>query len=101
VINVPLPVGLGGFAIPIANVAPFNVVGTVQFRDGDTNIGAPVPVTGGIAIGPFTILPPGSHSLTEIFTPKKPAAWFENDDPAAVGSSFSRPTAAPRRGMGS
>jgi hypothetical protein len=75
VIQVPLPFGLGGFAIPIANVAPTNAAGTVQFKDGNTNLGAPVPVFGGVAIGPFTSLRPGLHSVTVVFTPSKPAAF--------------------------
>lgn len=36
---VPSSLRVGGFAIPIANVAPFNSTGTVQFKDGNTNIG--------------------------------------------------------------
>ncbi|MGC1734159.1 MAG: hypothetical protein WA731_16140, partial [Pseudonocardiaceae bacterium] len=50
--QVPLPFGLGGIAIPTAHVAPPNAPGTVQFKDGTTNLGGPVPVTGGLAIGP-------------------------------------------------
>jgi hypothetical protein len=73
VIQVPLPFGLGGFAIPVANLAPSNAVGTVQFKDGNTNLGGPVAVFGGVAVGPFTTLPPGPHSITAVFTPTNPA----------------------------
>ncbi|MGH3886488.1 MAG: Ig-like domain-containing protein [Pseudonocardiaceae bacterium] len=75
VIQIPLPFKLGGFAIPIANVAPTNATGTVQFKDGDTNIGGPVRVVNGTAIGPFTFLPRGQHSVTAVFTPRNPAAF--------------------------
>jgi hypothetical protein len=75
VIQVRLPFGLGGFAIPIANVSPFNAVGTVQFKDGTHNLGGPVRARGGVAIGPFTSLPPGVHSLKVVFTPTKPAEF--------------------------
>jgi hypothetical protein len=69
VIKVPLPFGLGGFAIPIAHMAPSKSVGTVQFKDGSTNLGGPVPVFGGVAVGPFTSLRPGAHSVTAVFNP--------------------------------
>ncbi len=59
----------------IRTVAPFNVAGTVQFKDGTTNLGGPVRVTGGFAFGPFTIPPPSPHSLTATFTPADPAAF--------------------------
>jgi hypothetical protein len=75
VIQVPLPFGLGGFAIPVAKVTPFNAVGTVQFTDGTHHLGGPVRVVGGVAIGPFTTLPPGPHSVTAVFTPTNPTAF--------------------------
>jgi hypothetical protein len=75
VIQVPLPLGLGGFAIPVANLTPLNAVGTVQFTDGSRNLGGRISVFGGVAIGPFTSLPPGSHSLTAVFTPTNPTAF--------------------------
>ncbi len=73
--QIPLPFRLGGYVLPFARVAPFNVVGTVQFKDGTTNIGAPVPVTGGFAIGRFVSLPAGPHSLTATFIPANLAAF--------------------------
>jgi hypothetical protein len=87
VIRVPLPFGLGGFAIPVANVSPSNAVGTVQFQDGNTNIGGPVPVFGGTSIGGFTFLPRGSHSLTAMFTPTDPTA-FAPSTSAPVSLTF-------------
>jgi Tol biopolymer transport system component len=75
VIQVPLPLGLGGIAIPTAHVAPPNAAGTVQFTDGTTNLGGPVPVAGGVAVGPVRILGRGSHSLTAVFTPTNPTKF--------------------------
>jgi hypothetical protein len=75
VIRVPLPLGLGGFAIPIANVTPGNAAGTVQFKDTTHNLGGPVPVVGGVAVGPFESLRPGSHSMVAIFTPTNSTAF--------------------------
>ena len=66
---------MGGFAIPIANVAPSDAVGTVQFKDNGHNIDGPVPVFGGVAVGPFTGLPPGQHSVTAVFSPTNPAKF--------------------------
>jgi len=56
-------------------VTPFNAAGTVQFTDGTTNLGAPVPVAGGVAVGPLTALSPGTHSITAVFTPTNPAKF--------------------------
>ncbi|MGH3767541.1 MAG: hypothetical protein ACRDTX_20735 [Pseudonocardiaceae bacterium] len=70
-----LPFGLGGYVLPIARVAPFNAAGSVQFKDGNTNIGPRIPVTGGIAVGRLVSLPPGSHSLTATFIPANLAAF--------------------------
>ncbi len=86
-IEVPLPFGLGGFAIPIANVDPFNAAGTVQFQDNGNNIGGPVPVFGGVAVGPFTTLPAGHHSVTAVFTPKN-AAKFKPSTSNTVTFTF-------------
>ncbi|HZS21129.1 MAG TPA: Ig-like domain-containing protein [Pseudonocardiaceae bacterium] len=73
--QVPLPLGLGGFAFPTAHVSPLTAAGTVQFKDGTTNLGAPVAVIAGTAIGPFTPLSPGPHSLTAMFIPTNPAKF--------------------------
>jgi hypothetical protein len=70
VIQVPLPLGLGGIVIPIAHVAPANAIGTVQFKDGSANLGAPVPAVAGFAVGPASTLRPGTHQLSAVFTPR-------------------------------
>jgi hypothetical protein len=69
VIQVPLPLGLGGIVIPTAQVAPANATGTIQFKDGSANVGTPVPVVAGIALGPTRTLIPGAHPLSAVFTP--------------------------------
>jgi hypothetical protein len=66
---------VGGLVIPIGHVSPSNVAGTVQFKDGNTKLGGPVPVSGGVAVGPFTTLPPGGHSVIAVFTPTNPAKF--------------------------
>lgn len=50
-----------------ATVSP-SVGGSVQFMDNNTNIGAAVPVSGGIASTKAT-LPSGTHLLRAVFTP--------------------------------
>jgi hypothetical protein len=72
VIEVPLPLNLGGIAIPIAQVTPADAAGTVQSQDDTTNLGGPVPILAGTAIGPIYVLHTGSHSLTTTFTPTDP-----------------------------
>ncbi len=58
----------------LANVAPFDATGTVQFADGTTPLGAPVPVSGGFALV-INTLPPGTHSLTAAFSPTDSTAF--------------------------
>jgi len=73
--------------IPIARVSPPNAAGTVQFADGNTTLGGPAPVFGGLAIGGFLILSPGSHSLTGVFTPADSVS-FASSTSAAVPVKF-------------
>jgi hypothetical protein len=73
IIEVPVPLNLGGIAIPIVQVTPADVAGTVQSQDGTISLGGPVPVVAGTAIGPIYVLHTGSHSLTTRFTPTNPA----------------------------
>ncbi|MGB7794643.1 MAG: Ig-like domain-containing protein [Pseudonocardiaceae bacterium] len=75
VVQVPLPLGLGGIVIPTAHVAPTNAAGTVQFKVGATPLGGPVPVVGGTAVWPVSILGTGVHSLTAVFTPAAPTKF--------------------------
>jgi hypothetical protein len=74
----------------IARVSPGNAAGTVQFKDGATNIGGPARVFGGFALGFTTRLTQGSHSLTAEFTPTNPAAYGPSSDsePLTVRSLF-------------
>lgn len=73
IIEVPMPLNLGGIAIPIAQVTPGDAAGTVQSQDGTTSLGGPVPIVAGTAIGPIYVLHAGPHSLTTTFTPTNPA----------------------------
>ncbi|MCA1008899.1 Ig-like domain-containing protein [Rhodococcus hoagii] len=50
-----------------ANLNPANAAGTVQFKDGATNIGGPVTVTNGTATTQTTFSAAGSHSITAVF----------------------------------
>ncbi|MFR9752734.1 Ig-like domain-containing protein [Nocardia sp. 004] len=51
-----------------ATVAPDNAQGTVQFKLGDTPIGAPVTVENGVATFSTTFTNPGTYSVTAEFT---------------------------------
>jgi hypothetical protein len=57
-----------------ATLTPTSAAGSVQFTDGDTALGDPVDVTNGTA-STTTILPPGDHSLTAVFTPGDTTAF--------------------------
>ncbi|MBM9839096.1 Ig-like domain repeat protein [Rhodococcus hoagii] len=51
-----------------ANLTPTNASGTVQFKDGTTNIGDPKAVSGGKAQLSHTFTEPGNHSISAVFT---------------------------------
>ena len=51
-----------------AAVSPSNATGTVQFRDGATNIGASIPVVNGVASMPYTFNTSGAHAITAAFS---------------------------------
>jgi len=57
-----------------AAITPATAPGTVQFKDGASNIGAAVPVVAGAATTSTSALATGSHSLTAVFTPTNPPA---------------------------
>ena len=48
--------------------------GSVQFKDGTGNVGAPVAVSGGSAQYATNALGVGSHNLSAVFTPANPAS---------------------------
>jgi hypothetical protein len=97
VMRVPLPFGLGGVVIPIAVVSPRNAAGTVQFKDGTTNLGGPVAVTGGVTIGPIMFISFSPHSLTAVFTPTN-STVFQSSTSNTVDFTFpSGPRGHPNR----
>ncbi|NKV38152.1 hypothetical protein GS917_26425 [Rhodococcus hoagii] len=51
-----------------ANLDPSNAAGSVQFKDGATNIGGPVAVVNGTATAQTSFTTAGSHSITAVFT---------------------------------
>ena len=61
--------------VSVINLAPANAAGTVQFNDATTNLGGPVAVLGGIAVGPVITLAPGQHQVTAVFTPTDPTKF--------------------------
>ncbi|WFR72783.1 Ig-like domain repeat protein [Prescottella defluvii] len=76
-----------------ATVAPNSASGTVQFRDGDTNIGAPVPVSNGVAELSHTFTTAGSHPITAVFT----GAGFVSSTSAPATVSVTVPIGRPPR----
>jgi hypothetical protein len=75
------PVGHGSPVTLTAAVSPATTAGTVQFKDGTTNIGAPVVVRNGTASGLTSTLAVGSRSLTAVFTPDNSAAFGPSTSP--------------------
>jgi Bacterial Ig-like domain (group 3) len=65
-----------------ATVSPATA-GTVQFKDGASNIGAPVTVSAGAASTSTSSLTVGTHSLTAVFTPTN-TTFFAGSTSSAV-----------------
>src|SRR5713101_141767 len=51
-----------------ATLTPTNATGTVQFKDGVTNLGSPVTVSGGTAAMIVSSLSVGAHSITAVYS---------------------------------
>ncbi len=78
------PIAQGTPVTLTATVTPAEAAGTVQFRDGTTNIGNPVIVSDGAASSTTSTLTVGSHQLTAVFTPTDPAAFDPSTSPAVT-----------------
>lgn len=80
------PTGQATSGTPVtlnATITPATATGTVQFKDGTTNLGNPVIVTNGAASGSTSTLAAGQRSLTAVFTPTNPAAFSPSTSPPA------------------
>jgi hypothetical protein len=78
----PSPIRQGDRATLTATVTPATAAGTVQFKDGTTNLGNPVTLNNGTASGTTSTLAVGSHRLTAVFTPADPANFGPSTSPA-------------------
>lgn len=78
------PVIQGTPLILVAQVAPANATGTIQFKDGDTELGMPRPVIGGFALTVTSKLTKGTHSLTAVFTAANQWAFGPSTAPASL-----------------
>ncbi len=87
----PSPAFRGLPVVLFARVSPFTAAGTVQFKDGTSNVGEPVRVFGGIALSLAWDLKRGPHSLTAVFTPTDSAEFGPSTsevEPLRVRSLF-------------
>ncbi|NKT12162.1 Ig-like domain repeat protein [Rhodococcus hoagii] len=67
-LSVPASAATGTAVQLAATVAPAGASGTVQFRDGGANIGAPVPVVDGSASLSYAFGSLGAHSITAVYS---------------------------------
>ncbi|MFC9789094.1 Ig-like domain-containing protein [Rhodococcus sp. NPDC127528] len=71
-----------------ATVTPAEATGTVQFRDGTTDLGGPVTVTNGTATLAHTFTTQGARSITAVYSG---AAGFETSTSAAFTVTVGAP----------
>ncbi|MFI6432370.1 Ig-like domain repeat protein, partial [Rhodococcus oryzae] len=67
-LNVPGTAKTGTAVDLTATVAPAGATGTVQFKDGDTNIGNAVPVNNGTATLNHTFTADGAHAISAVYS---------------------------------
>ncbi|MFC7451215.1 Ig-like domain repeat protein [Rhodococcus daqingensis] len=67
-LTVPATAKTGTAVDLTATVAPAGATGTVQFKDGATNIGNAVPVNNGTATLNHTFTTTGNHSITAVYS---------------------------------
>lgn len=78
------PVKAGTTTTLTATVSANAATGTVQFKDGATNLGAPVAVTNGVATKAAVALAAGSHNLTAAFTSADTGAFLSSTSAATT-----------------
>ncbi|GAB2640172.1 Ig-like domain-containing protein [Prescottella soli] len=66
-LTVPTDAKTGTSVQLTASVAPSGASGAVQFRDNGADIGAPVPVSGGVASLQHTFTTTGTHNIVAVF----------------------------------
>ena len=67
-VSAPNPSAPGQSVIFTATVTGASPTGTVQFKDGASNLGSPVTLAGGVASFPTSSLTSGSHSITAVYS---------------------------------
>lgn len=77
-------VGRGIQVALIVAVTPAEAAGTVQFKDGTTNLGFPVLVRNGTASGTTSTLVVGAHQLSAVFSPTDPSAYGASTTPSVT-----------------
>jgi hypothetical protein len=78
------PVAQGTPVTVTVMVTPVAAAGTVQFRNGRTNLGDPVIASNGTAMAGPLILPLGIHPLTATFSPVDPVAFTASTAPVVL-----------------
>ncbi len=84
-----------------ASVTRATAAGSVQFKDGPTNVGAPVRVSNGTASETTSTLAAGSHKLIAIFTPTDPVPVHPSTSPVTLLTVTTSPTGTRSEGKGS
>ncbi|WP_433592057.1 Ig-like domain repeat protein [Nocardia sp. CA-145437] len=67
-LTAPATATIGQAVTLSATVAPAAATGTVQFKDGDANLGAAVPLNNGTATLSQTFTTAGAHSITAVYS---------------------------------
>jgi hypothetical protein len=78
------PSAVGGPVVFTATVTPTGAAGSVQFKDGSSNLSGAQPLSGGKATLSISSLAGGSHQIIAAFTPTDAGVYAASTSPAAT-----------------
>lgn len=78
---------IGTSVVLTANVTPATANGTIQFKDGGTNIGTAVTLSAGAATFTVTAITSGTHSYTAVYSGNAPNTFYTGNGTTPTTSS--------------
>lgn len=78
VVASPSP-GTEGASVDLTATVSPDSAGSVQFKDGSTNLGAPIAVSAGEAVKSISTLSVGAHTINAVFTPTDSTAVYGSE----------------------
>lgn len=78
---------IGSSVVLTATVSPATANGTIQFKDGGTNIGSPITLSAGSATFTVTSITSGAHAFTAVYSGNAPNTFYTGNGTTPTGAS--------------